>query len=74
MIHLPPAMVSSLPARSQNLISACFIGPLLDGLLQKEILRKSLELTYLLEMKSYKGWMKKQDQVEKFECDGKPKS
>lgn len=61
MIHLPPAMVSSLSARSQNLISAYFIEPLLDGLLQKETLRQSLEPMYLLEMKTYKGWMKKQD-------------
>lgn len=30
MIHLPPSMVSSLPASSQNLISAYVIGPLLD--------------------------------------------
>ena len=56
MIHLPPAMVSLLSAKSQNLISAYLIGPLLDGLLQKEILRQSLEPMYLLEMKTYKGW------------------
>ena len=56
MIQLPQAMVSSLSARSQNLISAYFIGPLLGGFLQKEILRQSLEPMYLLEMKTYKGW------------------
>ena len=61
VIHLPPSMVSSLPASSQNLISAYVIGPLLDWVPQKETWRQSLASRYALGMNTYKGSIKEQE-------------